>query len=356
MKKWINILVVIVLFFGTELSFGAELGKKELVLGTIFTSGGGKSSSEFFSLFDSLIDAFNENFPEEMKLKMKKYPVGDGMTDAFLKNEIDMGVFFSDQIMNIYSQGGAFYPVTTYTVDDRIKSSLCMWHKNDANVKSPKDLIGKTLIGANFNVFNLLLMRDFLYKTGIDQPMWKVFKSFTIVPSTNSATIALTVDEADLYFATDDGDLFYKALNPNIDSKIKHQFCTDRIFARGTVVLNKNTVTHEEYIHFRNSMKKFISNMKQYSKDYPTIKAGTEYMKLAKGKMIIADENEFEYEMSLYESAKKNHWLEEAEFIASNLNQNSMGKPVKVTADYNMCKQRCDKEKDFRTCLENCLE
>ena len=77
---------------------------------------------------------------------------------------------------------------------------------------------------------------------------------------------------------------------------------------------------------------------------------------MVKGKIIMADPDEYDVELELIDKAKKNGWLKEAQFIENTMKEAVIGKPVEIKPDYATCSEWCTGAEDEMACLDECME
>lgn len=355
LSEFISILLVIfvvVIYFVNPAS--AEEFNKVIRFGGFFTSAGGQSSSQSFDFTRAMLQLTNDEFG--YKTSIERYSSLDEVKDALMKGEIDGGLLWSTQLVEMNDAGYEFYPWGTYMVGTKRKASYCLWHKKTDLIKKPEEIKNVVLMSADYSVFNLIQLREYLYVNGIDKPLWSIFSGFTRLPNANSAYIALAMGEADFFWTNDDGDSFLKLINPSVATQIEHRFCTDAVYARASIVLSKKSYTQAQYKEMSDTLDYATKNISKYEGKYPTIKALHSYLKIAKMKFMLASPDELNTEIKLYQKAKKNGWLGEAEFIVKKWKEQPIGQAASIKPDFEYCRITCEKSSEKMQCLDKCME
>lgn len=327
--------------------------KEEYVFGMHFESNAGMGSAQIFDIANAFFKVAAGEFGYQWSLR--KYPSFDETSEAFLKGEIDAAFLWPSDVAQILEGGGAIYPWATFTFAGRRRAAYCLWQRVEDATDSLADIRGKTLLRHDYDYFNIIELRDYLAGNGMDEPLWKTFGSIIIVPSMNSAFMALAMGKADYYWTSDDNDVLLKFIVPGLAGKVKHNFCTDRVFARGIVAFNRKTVAAADREKYSKSLVDAINNFDRYAEKHPALKSVKQYMKAAKMQLAPAGENEYDYELKLYSRAEKNGWLKEAEYVIGKAKAAGPGKAADLAPDYSMCKEFCGGSGNLVRCVDDCM-
>lgn len=327
---------------------------KEVRFGAYFTSSGGQSSSQAYDFVQALLKLTEEQFG--YKTSIERYSSLEDVKDALMKGEIDGGLLWSTQLVEMADAGYEFYPWGTYVIGKKRRASYCLWHRKSDPITKPSEIQDAIYMSSDYSVFNLIQLREYLAQNGIDKPLWSVFKQFKRVPSANSAYLALAMGEADFFWTNDDGDAFLKLLNASVASQLEHRLCTEPIYARAVIALSKKRYSEAQFKEMSENLDYVMNHMTDYEKTYPTLKALNSYLRVAKMKFITAKPNELDTEINLYKKAKKNGWLMETEFIVKKWKEQPSGQPVAIGPDFDFCRLKCDASKEKMACIDSCME
>lgn len=345
-------------FFISASSQGTEVkaGGKRFKVGVFFNSGSGASASQAYDLAKTILKIYA--LDEGYNVELVKYPSWDEITKDFIDNKLDAAYLWPHFVVEINDAGGEVIPLLTFTVMKRRKMGFCFWHRKSLVMESPKDIVGKKFIYSTPNVHYFIQMRDYLYKNGVDMPLWKVPASIINAPSSNSANMALAMGDADVYWGLDDADAYMNLISPAVAKDLTHQFCSERVYARANIILNKKSFTKQDVDVITARMNDLLGNFTKYSKEIPELQGMRQYLKMAKMTIIPASPDEFDYDIKLFKKAKKNGWYQEAVFMYERLKDAKPGTPVDLKPDYAMCKTLCaDKKADEQTtCVYSCME
>lgn len=342
-----------VFFFFSESCYSAA-PVKVIKFGAFFTSAGGQSSSQAYDFVKALLKLTEDEYG--YKTSIERYSSLDEVKDALMKGEIDGGLLWSTQLVEMNDNGYEFYPWGTYVIDKKRRASYCLWHRKNDPIKQVSEIKNAIFMSSDYSVFNLIQLREYLYTKGIDKPLFSVFTQFKRVPSANSAYLALAMGEADFFWTNDDGDTFLKLLNAQVASQLDHRFCTEPIYARAVIALSKKKYTEAQFKEMSEALDHVMSNMTSYEKKYPSLKALNSYLRVAKMKFITAKRNELETEFNLYRKAKKNGWLQESEYIVKKWKEQPIGQAVEIRPDFEFCRITCESNKDKMVCIDRCME
>lgn len=330
----------------------ARAEKGVIVIGVHFKTGSGLSAAEFVDMTNSMINMIAGEAGE--KVRYAKFSSRDEILQAYLKGQVDGALLYAEEIVDLAAAGGKFEPFATYTVNHERKSASCFWFPKASPVEKVGEVRGNTIISNAYPKVNLLLMRDYLQRNGVDKPLWQVFKTFTVVPSGNSALMAIAMNRADLTFDTGDWETGLKIMSPSTAAKVARGFCTDAVYARGAVILNPKTVSKDRIGALRSVLSNSQALLKEYAKKDPGILQVKQYMKMARADFVPADSDEFETYLALYRKAKKNGWLMEAEFIHETMEKAAVGTPVQIQPSFKLCKTMCGGARATVACIEKC--
>lgn len=330
--------------------------KKPFVVGVHFATTAGVSSSEASNLANSLLKLVAGE--TGLELEFKKYPDQDDVQNAFVKDEIDAAMFFSQQLVSLKGRGLKYYPLAAFSVAGSDKRAFCLYHPKTFSMKKISDAAGKKLIKSEGNsIFDALMLRNFFFENGLDMPLWRIFKAFVVSPSSNSAFMAVTMGKGDFTWQGRDYDKVLKTTNPTVGGKLTHSFCTEEKFSRGLFILNRKTVPKDVFEKLTNVVKNLDAVMAGYAKKDMGIRQIKEYMKLGKVKLIPGSENEVDSEMELYEKAKKNNWLTEAKFIADIIDKAPKGQEFFIKPTIEICSSLCGAAKQKnQNCIVQCMK
>jgi len=161
----------------------------DYVMGFHFASVGGKSSSFYYDIATTVAElAVAET---GFKVEIRRFPSHEAVTAAFIANKIDGGLLDNGAIMEIIESGGEVHPWATYVIGKERKNKICVWHRKQDSFKNISDLEGKNLLSGASEYFGYLEIREHLAASGIDKPLWNVFKGFTVAPNSNTSFMML---------------------------------------------------------------------------------------------------------------------------------------------------------------------
>lgn len=354
-KKFI---IVFTIFLTSAIAYSAT-EKKEYILGSHFRSAGGMGPAQLADIGNSIAKLFEEN--TNFKITIKKFPGLSEVLDAFVNNKIDIMQIWSNDAILLKDKGIEVLPLYSYTIDKREKKAMCLWQKKGKTYFNFSDIDNTTLLTTYESLDSFILemeeIREYLYKNGVDKPLWNVFKNFGKLANPNSAFFSVGAGEGDFYWASDDYDFLLKAMLPNIYSHISHKFCTERIFDRWTFVINKKSIDNKTYKILFESVKQHFLNYEKIFKKDKNLRHILQLAKMAKADFYVSSHLfPYETEISLWEKSKKNGWYNEAKFLADVLLKVEMGKTITVKPTYEYCKPKCLKAKDQLACIEKCME
>ena len=291
------------------------------------------------------------------EIRLEKFPTVDSVRQAFIRGKIDITILWPEEIIEVTKAGGKIFPWAAYTVDGKRKRAECLWQAKGAALKNISEITGKTLVGGEYelNVFHLISLREYLSQNGMDKPLWHVFKSFTVVPGNNSAFMSVAMGKFDFMWTNEDNKISLKIMNPTVASKLTFKFCTEKKFGRGILVFNKKKLTKAEMDFMRGYLKDADAKMAAHAKTDTAMQQVRTYIKMAKAKIVPANDDENAGERELFKKARANGWLTEAEFIYAKLAKATPGEPVVVKPDYTFCKKACPTKKDKEKCIVKCL-
>lgn len=332
--------------------------KMDYKIGVAILSDAGTSASQIYDGITSVSDLFKNEYGYDIAIE--KYSSTATVKDDFLNNKLDMGAFFPNEIVELIDAGGKVYPGPTYTVNDNRKVGLCLYAHSESGITDVNDIRGKNILMPRYNSLEIIQLRNFLKSKGIDEPLYNVFNSFIKISSTNSAYLALSMGDVDLIWGNTDTPYMLAIINSNIGSKVKKVVCTEDIYARSAILLNKNTIDKASYDAIIKAFKNNVSNLKTFSNSSPSLQAVYRYLKMTKARITITTEDEFDAEIELYRKARKSGWLDEAKLIVEKVAEAPKGEPVKIKMDYKACKNSCSKYVDMETeyykCIDECLK
>lgn len=354
----LRLLLIIAVFsfiFTTTTSHAAE-DYKTYRFGAHISSVGGLSASELFELLQKMSDLMLSEYG--MHVKPVKFSSEEEFFTAFLNNDIDIGSLFPASIAEVMEKGSGVYPLATYRLGKDDLISQCLWHAKDLKINSINDVKGKSLMRQDYDPYPYVQLRDFLFTKGIDQPLWKTFKSFAVVPGSNSAFMAIAIKEGDFHWAPNELKVPLKLFLPNVLPQVQDDICSEEMYGRPIVVMNKATVSQKEFEEFKGMVKKFVSNLDKYAIKDPYFKMIVQYMKLGDVHIANGSLDLIKQDIALYNKAKKNGWLKEADFIVENLKKNPVGTHVEIKMDFKACKQSCAALKDNKQieCIDECMK
>ncbi len=328
-------------------------GSNEIVIGVNFSSSSGKSASDWNEMANSLLSMTMEE--TGVKAVFKKYENNAAILEAIKKGTIDGANLAVPQMVDLHKSGIQIYPWATYSIGKNRKSNYCFWHAKNAPIHNISDVVGKSIIKDTFMPIDLLEIRELLFRNGIDKPLWQVFKSFTIVPNMNSAFMAVMVGKADIAWEGDDWKILLKILNPSISSNLTYEICLDHDYGRGMFFFNKKKISKETFDKLKEALGKVDKLIAVYAKKDTGVLQLKQYMSMAKVKIVSADENELDGELQIYNKAKTNGWLQEAEYVSNKVRSAPKGTAVSAKPDYEYCRKICSKETNVVKCVEKCL-
>ncbi|HPI75646.1 MAG TPA: PhnD/SsuA/transferrin family substrate-binding protein, partial [bacterium] len=324
----------------------------DYAMGFHFSSVGGKSSSFYYEIATTVAElAVAET---GFKVEIKRFPSNEAVTEAFKANKIDGGLLDNGAIMEIIESGGEVYPWATYVIGKDRKNKLCVWNRKKETLMSLADLEGKSLLWGATGYFGYLEFRDHLASKGIDKPLWKVFKSFTVAPNPNTTFMMLAKGDGDIAWSGIEADSILKVFQPDVRSQLSYGFCTEAVHNRGMIAINPKTVKKEHLAKATPILKESIMKLDKHAKTHPQLRAPIEYTKMIKMKFIPASADEYAYELALYKKAKKLGWVDEAKYLSEQLQKASPGKPVTVKPDMKYCKKKCGAA--GASCVMSCMD
>lgn len=338
-------------FLFVERACAKEAGY-DYVFGIHFDSVGGQSSSSLFDLVNMIMEIGSQE--TGLKIKLQKFPSHKAVAEAWVKNEIDGGLLHTGDAVWLVNSGARVLPWATFVVDKKGRAKECFWHRKSESIKTIADLSGKSLLYSIPGEFGLILMRDNLMKMGVDKPLWDVFGSFVVVPSGNSALLALAMNEGDVLWNDSDHKEFLKIISPNLVNELTFDMCSENLYSRGFLGINPAKVKEEDVQKAFDLIDYYTKNANTLVKNHPEFQAMYSYAKLAKMKFVKARPDEFDYEIKLYKKAQEKGWTKEVALIEKTLKNAKSGEKVKVKPDMEYCKQGCGKGDS--DCVLSCLE
>lgn len=347
---------MVVMSFSCSSAATANDKNKQFRVGVFFNSGSGASASQAYDMANTILKIYSGDGGYNVELI--KYASWDEITVDFLANKLDAAYLWPHFVVEILDGGGEVIPLVTFSVMKRRKMGFCFWHRKSLVMKSPSDIVGKKFIYSTPNVHYFIQMRDFLSSNGVDVPLWKVPSSIVAAPSSNSANMALAMGDADVYWGLDDADAYMNLISPAVAKDLTHQFCSDRVYARANIIMNKKSFSNEEAKVAKETFLDLLKNFNAYSEKIPELKGMKQYMKMAKMSMIPSAPDEFDYDYKLYKKAKANGWYDEAVYMYEKLKDEKPGELVNLKPDYSMCKKLCvGKKGEAETaCVYECME
>lgn len=350
MKKSILVITSIALIFTVVSRTSADPIK--IRSGIHLASAAGMSSSQGYDFIQNFIKAISTNY--DIVLEVVRFSSAEEVQEAFIENEIDFALVYSEQYVEIVDAGGKPYPLGTYSINGAPRRALCLWQNKNEGSGDIKETVGKTVLLSSAAPQELLSIRELFYSKGVDKPLWKLFKGFTYSPQQNSAYYSLAMGDADYFFGTSDGKYILKLINPALEKKIGYKICTDSEYSRGSTIINLKTLDSEKVNKLRESFLSFVKNYDEISKKDPGMKGQSAYLKMMKAKYIPADKNQYQTEIALYEKSAKNGWRKEAEYVSEILNK-SPGQLVEIKPEFSYCKKLCSEKKSDISCLDDCM-
>jgi len=323
-------------------------------MGIHFVSSMGQSSAQVFDMAKGITNAIKDNYG--LDLQLKTYSSGPEIKEAFLRNEIDAAAFWPGEAVEIMERGGSVHPWSTFHVKKSKKSPFCLWQRKNENPQGISAVAGKRLINTEYSVDWLLFLREFLYRNGIDKPLWRVFSSFTSVSGSNSAFMAVAAGDADFFWTYKDNEVILKLVSSNMANQVSHDFCSDSVYARATIVFNGKTLSKDDLIKSDKALVNFIRDINELAKTNMGIKTLKQYMGLVQSRIVPARPDEFDYEVKLFKESRKRGWMAEAEFIVEQMDKAPKGKPVEIKTDYKTCRALCAGDKDEVKCVSDCMK
>lgn len=323
-------------------------------LGAHIESSGGQSSGQLYEMTKGMIEAMKKEYG--LDIEWIKYSTYEDVESAFLKKEVDIALLWPMQAAMIEEKGGSTLPWVTYQIRKKDKNAYCLWQRKSLKGSKPQDAIGRRLTRNSYDLDTLLILREYFFTNGMDQPLWKIFDSFVKTPSANSAFMAISMGDADYFWASQDSETSLDLIAPGVSDKTNHLMCNSGENARGNLVLNKKTLDRERIQRLEEICDSFIADFNENAKKYPALKAMKAYMKLARASIAASDQNEFDYDKKLYAKARARGWIDEAEIINDFMDKAPGGKPVKIKLDYAQCRKICAKEKNIMNCINRCME
>lgn len=328
--------------------------KKDYVIGIFFDNTVGGSSAQWLDMSNSLLRMGVEE--SGVPAQIQKFPTEDAALNAFLGGKIEGVRLWPQRMIMIQEKKIDVYPWVTYTIDRKRKTAFCFWNAKTAAIKDVSALVGKTIVRDEFTPLDLIMMREFLAVRGLDKPLWKVFKSFVIVPGANSAFMCVAMGKADVTWDRYDWKPILKIMIPGAASKLSPGFCSDESYARWAIVFNRKLVDKDDIRKMRDVIGASNATLDSYAKKDPGIMQLLQFMKMAKAKVIPADDSEVDHELEVYRKAKTNGWLAETDVIISQMKKAGKGKPVSIRADYDFCRKTCKPGKDQLACIDACMK
>lgn len=356
MNKRMAIVCLSLAFAMAQVAPGFAQQKKALTLGYHFKSGAGYASSREFEFVDAVLEILNAEYGNNLNLK--KFPSNGSVIDSFLNGSIDVIQLWPEFAVEINNRGGGYWPWVTFIFNKDPGLSLCLFQRKSDAVKTIGELEGKRfmLFEDEVDPVPLLELRDLLFKNGIDKPLWDFFSSFTLVPEENSMYMAVAMGRADALWYHDDIKYIFKLVSPGMEAKLVGSFCSEKIYRRPMLALNKKTVSKSEAEKLRADTKDFIANFRTLSKKYPKLQALYAYKNMIKVDFALADDNNFAADFDLYKRSQANGWLREMEILKKYIMDAPLGKPVEIRLDYDDCKKMCEKAKNRMNCIDKCMK
>lgn len=329
--------------------------KTDYQIGLHFESRGGVGSAQTLDFANSIINVAVKDYGYTVKIV--NYPSDYAVMEAFVRNRIEGALIWSEMAADTIVRGAEFYPWASFTIGNKPKASACLWQLKSNPIKKPEDIIGKTYLSENYAPMKMVGLREILLSQGIDKPLWKVFKSFTKVPGNNSAFMAVAMGKADFTMEFDDNGYYLKVLSPGVGSKLRHTFCTEAVYSRGTILFNKKKVSRESFAGLSATLKDFLENKYEpYMKSKPEMQSLAAFLKMSTMKFVQATPDTFKAELALYNKAKARKWLDEAEFMNETMEKAPMGQSVEIKPTFVLCKNLCKSAGVKLECVDHCMK
>jgi ABC-type phosphate/phosphonate transport system substrate-binding protein len=331
--------------------------KRVLRYGDHMSASSGKSATANYDSMSITFKIINNESPD-YQIVPQYFPTHVEVNEAFAKNKIDIAMRWPDQAQDIMDRGGDLYLLATIENKEKEKYSACLWKRKGDPRNNISDIIGSTLVRQEgIEIYYFCGLRQLLFENGIDKPLWRVFKSFVIVPNQNSAFMALAMGKADFYWT---GNYNLKTNFPEVADKVEPAFCTEPIYGLRTLVVNKKTVSESDYKKLRDNVSEFITAMKsgKYDKKYPEVRMMRMAQKTSGSKVVLVDQDEFKTDFELYKKAKNNTWREEMVYIKSIMDNTPMGQVVEIEPSFTLCKKFCKgkTKKALSACVDACMK
>lgn len=350
MKK--ILLATALIIFTTILCGGAEAADadKELRLGIFIASGAGVSSSQGFGQINSFLENLSEAY--DFKFSIHKYSSTHEVADAFIKDEVDVAYLYPDTIVDILDHGKKVFYIGSYSVNKEKKRKVCLWQNKKTAVSDVSRAKKKRLLLYELSPLLLAAVKEILVKKGETGYLWQYFDSITLVAGQNSGYMALAMEDGDFLLDNSDGGHMMDVMQPGFSGKLSDAICTEKLFGRGTSIMNKSTVDEETTKKFQKAFIHFSSGKNSSSQEFAKSQSLLSFMKLAKIKFMPLEENPFAHEVALHKKAKDKGWYREIDFLIKKMEEAPKGKPVIIKPDIDACAALCDN--DF-TCIDACM-
>lgn len=326
--------------------------KKEFVIGINFPSSMGVSSSQMYDMANGVIHVINDGL--SVKCRLERFESMDAMTAAFERGTIDGEASINEQVVESMDRGVVVKPWATLAFEGKTRQSFCLWYAKERPLRSVSEIVGKTIADSNFTPLYLARIRSYLVDHGIDQPLWKTFDSFVVVPGLNSAFMALAMGKVDVMWNIDSNRVTMKLMSPATMAKLAYGFCDAGDSMPASVVFNKN-VSAAAFAELKRKMANFKEDMIRLSKTDSSVLQMRQYLMMTRSQMEPADANGYAADLKLYRKAKANGWMDEARFIMEMIDKTPPGKPVHVSTNYKYCRKRCLGKPNTAKCMDGCM-
>lgn len=353
-KTFITAVAVAIFLMAVSCDAAQDGKNMKIRFGIHITSSAGQSSAQWLDITKGIMNIFKENYG--LEVVMKTFPSFEEVEEALIKNEIDGADLWPGEFGALTEKGASIHPWATFQIKKTEKTSLCLWQRKNEKTLNVNDVFGKRLIGLSYTFDLLLFLRDYLYRNGVDKPLWNVFRSFTHVSGTNSAYMSVVASDVDYFWYPSDDKTILKLVSPNVAKLVSYSLCSESVYARYAIVMNKKTLSKAELRKLDEVLVKFLKDFNEFSKTNMDIKSMRQYMSLAQMRLVPAKPDEFDYEMKLFENARKRGWIEEADFIIQQMEKAPKGKTMEITPDYDYCRKTCLAGKTQMACIEKCME
>lgn len=356
MKKFSRIVILFaLLMISATGAHGAENAKstKKIRLGAHFYTMAGLGAAQVLEIGEyGLREALSR---AGYTLEIKKYSSHDEVYNALINGEIDGGLMWPSHAARAIAEGHEILPILTYSLGNARKRAYCIWSLNDKKPKTASDIMGDRFVTDWYNDSDLILLRNKLFESGIDKPIWNVFSTFMNAASQNAAHMAIAFDEADYYWDTPDAEITLKILSPAILKKVSYTMCTEPDFTRGSIFILKSAMSDADYKKFKNLLKKDFTDLNKIAAYNPAYKGFDYYIKQSDLELLIPDDDEFNAEAELYKKGMKNGWLDEANYIIKVMQTVPTGESVSINPSEEDCAKICKSRNEKQKCVSACL-